>query len=161
MASGYKVGKALATIGTFAEVHSTTAQNPLMTVVEDELGGQYIYMAGATSVGVGTLVTYDELGVVTLIAANAIGPVAIAMAAIDATTKFGWYCVKSPKAGVTAKTDSGITDNAAVYIDGTSGRCDDTVVAGDLIANAFFRSTDSSNLSTVQINHPFVTDTLS
>lgn len=150
-----KIGKALSTIGTLTEVHSTTALNPLMTTVEDEQGGEYIYLTGVASTGVGSWVTYDELGITTLLAADAVGPVAIAMAAVDANTKFGWYCTRSPKGGVTGKCDA-IADNASCYIDGTAGRVDDLGVAGDFVFNATSRSTDSSNLATFQIDHPYV-----
>jgi hypothetical protein len=101
-------------------------------------------------------VTYDELGITTLIVANAIGPVAIAKAITVAST-WGWYQVRG---SCTAACDT-IADNTACYIDGTAGRLDDAVVAGDLIANCFSRSADSSNLCTVQIYYPFVTDTIS
>ena len=154
-----KVGKALATIGTLTEVH-TSALNPIMTIVEDAAGGAYIYMYGGTSVAVGTAVTYDEAGVVTALAADAIGPVAFSMAANTTTTSANWYCVRSPSGGMSVKTDSGVTDNALVYIDGTAGRVDDTVVAGDLRLNAVFRCTDTSNFSTVQFNFPSVNNTL-
>ena len=152
-----KVGHALASVGQLTDV-DTSARVPLMTVQFDADGGEYIYMTGVASTGLGSWVTFDELSITALITANAVGPVAIALAATVAST-FGWYCIKSPKSGVTGKTDV-IADNKPCYIDGTDGRVDDAVVAGDLVCNAYSRSTDSSNLATFQIDHPFVNDIL-
>jgi hypothetical protein len=135
-----------------------TAVNTLGSRQYDVAGNEYVYLQGVASTILGSVVTYNSsTGATTLIAANAIGPVAVAMGAFVAST-FGWYCVKGI---VTAACDAGIVSGAALYIDGTAGRCDDTVVAGDLIAGAFARSTDTSNLCTLEINYPFVTDTLS
>ena len=152
-----KVGHQLASVGALTDV-DTSARNPLMSVVFDADGGEYMYLTGVASTGLGSWVTYDELGITALLTANAVGPVAIALAATIAST-FGWYCVKSPKSGVTGKTDV-IADNKPCYIDGTDGRVDDAVVAGDLVVNAYSRGTDTSNLATFQIDHPFVNDIL-
>lgn len=150
-----KVGAVLASVGALTDI-DTTARNPLMTVVQDENGGEYIYLTGVASTGAGSWVTFDELGITTLLTADAVGPVAVAMAATVAST-YGWYCIVSPKSGVTGKTDT-IADNKSCYIDGTAGRVDDAGVAGDLVFRAWSRSTDSSNLATFQIDHPFVCD---
>lgn len=135
----------------------TTQQAPLLTRGYDAAGFEYIYLKGVASTAAGSVVVYDEAGVTTLIAANAIGPVAVAQAVVDAATKFGWYGVKG---SFSAACDAGIVDNSKVYIDGTSGRVDDTVVAGDQIMGAVFRSTDSGNFATIQINEPYASDSL-
>lgn len=122
----------------------------------DNPDNEYIYLQGVASTVAGSVVTYDEAGATTLIAANAIGPVAVAMAATVAST-YGWYQIAGT---ATAACDAGITDNAKVYIDGTSGRVDDTVVLGDQIMGAIFRGTDSSNLVSVQLNYPYASDSL-
>lgn len=119
----------------------------------------FIYLKGITSTAAGSWVTYNgSTGVTALLAANAQGPVAIAMAALDASTKFGWYQVRG--INTIASTDTVAADKP-LYIDGTSGRADDAVVAGDLIANAFSMTADTANVATVLIRFPFVTDTLS
>lgn len=141
-----------------AEDVDAAARNTLGLIAQDNQGGEYIYLSGVASVSVGSWVTYDENGVTALLTANAVGPVAVAMAAVTAGY-YGWFCIKSPKAGVTGKCDT-IADNKAVFIDGTDGRVDDAVVTGDLVLNAFSRSTDSSNLATFQIDHPSVNDNL-
>ena len=152
-----KVGHQLASVGALTDV-DTALRNPLMSVVFDADGGEYIYLTGVASTGLGSWVTYDELGITALLTANAVGPVAVALAATIAST-YGWYCVKSPKSGVTGKCD-GIADNKACYIDGTDGRVDDAAVTGDLVLGAYSRGTDTSNLATFQIDHPFTNDIL-
>lgn len=119
----------------------------------------FMYVKGITSGAAGAWVTYNRsTGVTALLAANAKGPVGIMMAALDAATKFGWIQVKGINA--IASTDT-IAADAPLYIDGTAGRADDAVVSGDLIANAFSVTADTTNVATVQIYYPFVTDTLS
>ena len=118
----------------------------------------FIYMQGVTSGAAGAWVTYTSAGVTTLLAGNAIGRVGIMMSALDATTKYGWAQLKGTN--TLAKTDTVAADKA-LYIDGTAGRADDAVVSGDLILNAFSLAADVSNVCTVWINYPSVTDTVS
>lgn len=136
----------------------TTALYALCTRAFDANGlNEYIYLQGVASTIAGSVVTFDRsTGLTTLIVGNAVGPVAVAMAATVAST-YGWYCIYGT---CTAACDT-IADNTACYIDGTAGRIDDAVVAGDLVAGMFARSADSSNLCTVELNYPFCTDTLS
>lgn len=129
----------------------------LLTRRRDSAGNEYIYLKGVASVVLGSVVTFDEVGVTTLIAANAVGPVGIAQAAVDATTKFGWFLIYGT---CNASTDAGVVDNSKVYIDGTSGRVDDTVVAGDQLMGAVFRGTDTSNITAIEVRYPFASDSL-
>jgi hypothetical protein len=140
----------------FNEVHSTRKYR-LLASRRDNAGNEYVYLKGVTSTAANSVVTFDEAGVTTLIAANAIGPVAVAQAAVDATTKFGWYMVRG---SCSVSCDAGIVDNSKVYIDGTSGRVDDTVVTGDQIVGMVFRSTDTANVATAQLYDPFASDSL-
>jgi hypothetical protein len=151
----YLTGPAIAAVGAPGEVHDTQ-KNPLLMEAWDASGQKYVYLKGIGSTITGSVVTFDEAAVTTLIAANAIGPVALATAAVVAN-KFGWYLVKGTQ---NVSCDAGIVDNAKVYIDGTAGRVDDTVVAGDQIIGAVFRGTDSSNLVSMQVDNPYVTDSL-
>lgn len=151
--SGGPVGAHAAT-GTV----DTSAKVPLLTRMRGADGhSEYIYLQGVASTIAGSVVTYDEAGVTTLIAANAIGPVAIATAATNSTSEYGWYLICGTQS---ASCDSGVADNAKVYIDGTAGRVDDTVVTGDQVVGAVFRGTDSSNLVSLQVTYPYVTDSL-
>lgn len=127
---------------------------PVGTIAFDADGNEYIFLEGVASTILGSWVTFDEAGATALLAANAVGPVAIAMAAIEAN-EYGWYL----RAGsTTAASADDTADNTALYIDATAGRVDDAAVAGDLVFNAFSRSADASNLITAQIDHPFVCD---
>lgn len=124
---------------------------------QDESGKQYIYLAGAASTAAGVWVTFDESFATTLLAANAVGPVAIAMAAVDSTSKYGWYQIYG--VNTIASTDTVAADKP-LYIDGTAGRADDAVVTGDLIVGAVSSTADTSNVATVFLNYPYVTDAL-
>lgn len=134
-----------------AQVHT------LGTRARDTSGNEYVYLKGVGSTTAGSWVSYDENYATTLLAGNAVGPVAIAMAAIDATTEFGWYQIYG--VNTVAKTDTVAADKA-LFIDGTAGRADDAVVTGDLIVGAQSMTADSSNVATVFIQYPHVTDVL-
>jgi hypothetical protein len=140
-------------------VIDSVASHPVgtrITIASGDDDEEFVYLTGVASTVAGSCVTFDEAGITTLIVANAIGPVAFAMAATVAST-FGWYKVRGV---ISASCDAGIVDNSKVYIDGTAGRVDDTVVAGDQLTNAVFRSTDTSNFASVQFNNPWATDSL-
>lgn len=136
----------------------TTATVPLGTRRRDGSGNEFIYLKGITGVtATSNWVTFDADHVTALLAANAKGRVAVFMAVVDANTKFGWAQIYGKCA--VAATDA-IATNAPLYIDATSGRVDDAAVTGDFVFGAISRSTDAStNIATVELNYPFVTDT--
>jgi hypothetical protein len=122
--------------------------------------GEFIYLKGAASVAVGSWVTYsaDDYSV-TLLAADAIGPVAVAMAATVADT-YGWYQIGGKAVG---KALTGFVDNANVYATATAGSVDDAIVAGDRVKRAKGASavgTPSSGLAEFEIDRPFMDDAL-
>jgi hypothetical protein len=141
--------------------NDTVQRHPLGTIVtatSPTYGvGEFIYLKGLNSTARGTAVTYNADDFSTaLLAANAIGPVAIAMSA-SVTGEFGWYQI-SGKAVVLADT---VADNANCYIDGTSGRFDDAVVDGDMVHLAKFASADgtpAAGLAEVEIHRPYTDD---
>lgn len=136
---------------------STDLDQPVLGERFRQDGKEYICLQGVASTTAGAWVTFDELGVSTLLAANAIGPVAIAQGAVDATTKRGWYLIfGSCQANVAAS----FADNASLYATATAGRADDAVVAGDRVKNAIGRSAEASNLATVQVWYPVMDDGL-
>jgi len=122
----------------------------------DVNGNEFTYLQGTASVAAGSWVSFDNSGNVELLAANAVGPVGIAMAAITAG-KFGWY--QTYGVNTIAKTDT-ISAKKSLYIDGTSGRVDDLGVAGDIVVGATSITADSSNVATVFLNYPNVTNDL-
>jgi hypothetical protein len=119
--------------------------------------GEFIYLKGAGSTAVGSVVLYNPDDFSTsLLAANDIGAVAVAMSA-NVAGQYGWYQV-SGKAVVKAAT---VADNGNVYATGTPGTADDAVVAGDRIKNAKFASADgtpSAGLAECEIWRPFMDD---
>lgn len=136
---------------------STDSDLPALMETYREGGNEYICLQGVASTAVGSVVTFDELGVSTLLAANAIGLVAIAQAAVDATTKRGWYLVRG---SCQAKVSASFADNANCYATATPGQIDDAVVAGDRVKNMIGRSAIASGTALVQVQYPFMDDAL-
>ena len=142
------------------EVNSTVQLMPLgsrIQATDPTYGeGEFIYLKGVASTVVGSLVVFNQDDHSTaLFAANAIGPVAIAMSACVAN-QFGWYQIYG-KAVAKAGT---VVDNALVY-GAASGTVDDAVVAGDRVKNAKFASADgtpAAGFAEVEIMYPFVDD---
>lgn len=152
----YLVGHATAVVGKPTDIH-TTARNTVGIHVQDEVGNEYVYLKGIGSTIAGSVVTYDELGVTALIAANAKGPVAVAQAATVAST-WGWYMVRgSCLVDVVASS----ADNATMGRETTDGKVGDGRAAGDEIANFFARgATTTAALATCQFCYPYVNDFL-
>ena len=134
----------------------TIQQHAFGTRAFDTAGNEYIYLTGVASTVVGSWVTYDELGITTLLVANAIGPVAVAMAITDATTEYGWYCIRGTVEGSLA---ANCAANASIGYEGASGAAGDGKAAGDTIYGAFSRdATTTAAIATCQITYPFVDD---
>lgn len=133
----------------------TVLKNALGTRGIDADGNEYIYLQGVASVAVGTPVTYDENYLSTLLAANAVGPVAVAMAAVVAAS-YGWFLVRGSGSAVFA--GAAVAD-AALYA--AAAAFDDAVVAGDIVVGGKVAATVAgAGLGTVQIVYPFVTNAL-
>lgn len=120
--------------------------------------GEFIYLQGLDATAVGSWVTYnaDDYST-TLLAANAIGPVAVAMSA-NLTGYNGWYQIQGKAVG---KALTGFLDNANVYATATAGSIDDAVVAGDRVKRAKGASavdTPSTGLAEFEIDRPFMDD---
>lgn len=147
---------------------STTQLHPLGTRVRAVDKGtnangeaEFVYVKGVTNGAVGSWVTFnpDDYST-TLLAANAIGPVGVLLAALDATTDFGW-CQVTGKA--VAKAAASFADNANVYATATAGTVDDAVVAGDRVKGAKGASdidAPATGMAEFEINHPFMDDAL-
>ena len=119
MAEGL-VGHVSATAGRTGEVH-TVQKNPIGTRAFGLSGNEYIYLAGVASTIVGSVVTYDEAGVTTLIAVNAKGPVAVATAITVAST-WGWYCIYGT---IPVDVVANSADNSTVGRETTDGKVGD------------------------------------
>jgi hypothetical protein len=133
----------------------STAQVAVGTKAIDAAGNEYVYMDGVASCILGSWVTYDEDYATTLLAADAIGPVAVAMGAIVAD-KYGWFQIWGEATGATADD---VADNANLYATATAGKVDDAVVAGDRVRGAISRAAGTGATTiTVQLFYPCVTD---
>src|SRR5687767_3501299 len=131
----------------FDQVHSVKKYR-IGTEKKDAAGNTYVYLKGVASLVAGDAVTFDEAGATALLAANAIGPVAFAMAAVDANTKYGWF----GRAGTfTANGVANSADNATIGRETTDGKVGDGRAAGDEILNCVARSaTTAAGNMTVQ-----------
>lgn len=133
----------------------------IVTAVDPTYGaGQFIFLKGVASTAVGSWVTFnDDDYTTTLLAANAIGPVAVAMSA-NVASQYGWYQIQGKAIG---KALTGFVDNANVYATATAGSVDDAVVAGDRVKNAKGASavdTPSTGLAEFEIDFPVMDDGL-
>jgi hypothetical protein len=143
---------------------STVQKLPLGTRVQAQDAvygvGEFIYLQGLASTGVGEWVTFNQDdGTTTLLAANAIGPVALAMSA-NLANQFGWYQVYGKGVG---KVLALFADNANVYATSTAGTVDDAPVAGDRVKNARGASaigTPAAGLAEMELWYPFMDDAL-
>lgn len=120
--------------------------------------GEFIFLKGAASTVVGSWVTYnaDDYST-TLLAPNAIGPVAVAMSA-NVAGQGGWYQISGKAVG---RALAGYVDNALVYATATAGSVDDAVVSGDRVKLAIGASavgTPAANLAEFEIQRPFMDD---
>lgn len=120
----------------------------------DGSGNEYIYLQGVASTVAGDWVVFDESNATTRLIAGEVGPIAVAMAAVLAD-QFGWYQIFG--VNTIARTDT-IAADSALYIDGTTGRADDLGVSGDLIIGAYSMTADTSNVATVFLVYPHVSN---
>ena len=140
----------------------TTQKHPLGTVVKanDPTYGEgaFIYLSGVASTVVGSWVTIHEDGfTTTLLAANDIGQVGVAMSA-NVASQYGWYQISGKAVG---KVAADFADNGLVYATATAGTVDDAVVAGDRVKKAIGASaigTPSTGLAEMEIQYPFMDD---
>lgn len=143
---------------------STVQRHPLGTIVTaaDPVygAGEFVYLKGAANTAIGSWATYNmDDGSTALLAANAIGPVAVAMSA-NVASQYGWYQVGGKAIGLCL---AGFADNANVYATGTAGSVDDAVVAGDRVKNAVGASAigvPSGSFAEFEIARPWMDDAL-
>ena len=139
--------------GDFTEVD--TAQRMALGSIIHTGDKAYVYVKGVTDGAAGKWATYTPAGVTVLTVADINGQAGIFMAALDATTKFGFLQVfgSNATASVTAATAG-----AALYATATPGRLDESAVAGDMALNVAVTVTGVSNVATVFLHFPPVSD---
>lgn len=159
MATALFTGPAIVAVGAPGDV-DTTQRNPFGLIAwgVDTSGmvAAYIYLKGVASTIVGSVVTYDEAAVTALIAADAVGPVAIAVGITDVATEYGWYGIHG-----TFLTDvvANCADNAEIGRETTDGKVGDGQAAGDTIYGAVSRAaTTTAAVSLCQFTFPSVND---
>jgi hypothetical protein len=158
----FKITDAAPIGGQAIAATSTVAYHPLGTIVnavDPTYGaGEFIYLAGVASTAVGSWVTYNlDDGSTALLAANAIGPVAVAMSA-NVASQYGWYQISGKAVGLALAS---YADNGLVFATATAGSIDDAVVAGDrvkLAKGASAVDTPSTGLAEFEISRPFMDD---
>jgi hypothetical protein len=139
---------------------STTQNHPLGTrarAVDADYGeGEFVYMKGGTNITTGSWATlkYDD-GSTTALAADARGPVGIAMSALDASTDFGWFQIYG-KANGSCLTS--FADDGRVFCTASVGYVDDTSVTGDLVNGAMGASTSTARNADFELNFPWTDD---
>ena len=150
-------------IGLQAIDETSTTKNHelgLICIADDPTygSGEFIYLSGVASTVVGSWVTVHEDDFsTTLLAANDIGRVAVAMSA-NVAGSYGWYQISGKAVG---KAAASYADNGLVYATATAGTIDDAVVAGDRVKKAIGASavdTPSTGLAEFEIDRPFMDD---
>ena len=141
---------------------STTQRHALGTIVQAEDptygAGEFIYLAGVASTAIGSWATYNlDDGTTTLLVANAIGPVGVAMSA-NVASQYGWYQISGKAVGLCL---AGYVDNALVWGTATPGSVDDAVVDGDMVHLAKGASAigvPSGSFAEFEISRPYTDD---
>lgn len=141
---------------------SATQRHPLGTRVkatDPTYGeGEFIYLKGLANTAIGSWVTFSQDdNSTTLLAADAIGPVAVSMSA-NVASQYGWYQIYGKAIG---KALASYADNGLVYATATAGSVDDAVVAGDRVKLALGASavdTPSTGFAEFEIQYPFMDD---
>lgn len=150
------IGQMLAVVGRAGEIH-TSAKNPIGSQYVDENGNEYIYLVGFAANADGVWCSFNAStyqGVI--LTADAVGRVAVSTAAVLAAN-WGWFQIKGFKAVTSSDT---VSAAGGLFIDGTPGRVDDASVAGDFVNGAVSTAADTANVLPVQLNYPYVTNTV-
>lgn len=129
----------ITSVASAALINSTGV--PLGTIVRAEdptLGqGEFVYLAGGTSIAIGSLVTYNQLTGLTTLApntANLAQPVAVSMAANTSTTALSWYQIAG--AASIKKTAVKISPASKVWLSATAGSIFATATTGKQVLGA-------------------------
>jgi hypothetical protein len=141
---------------------STVQRHPLGTIVratDPTYGaGEFIYLLGVASTAIGSWATYNlDNGGTALLAANAIGPVGVAMSA-NVASQYGWYQISGKAVGLALAS---YADNGLVFGTATAGSVDDAVVDGDMVHLAKGASavdTPSTGFAEFEISRPYTDD---
>ncbi len=148
---------ALTASGIPGEVHASQL-NELGSVRTASDGNLYIYLKGITSTAAGDWVNFKAGVWATARLTTAMrGGVAIATAAVDATTKYGWYGYVGT---FTSNCLSASLSNVPLYATGTAGSAEDLLTKNEQIKGAFATgapvTSTGGGSQVVSINKPTV-----
>lgn len=142
----------------YDEVHATQKYR-LGVRNKSKAGNEYVYLKGVSSCADGSWVTIAAGWTAVLAVADGQGMLAVANAAIDAATKYGWFTIWGVEDALCLTAFDG-TNGAGTYLTGTAGSVDDTDVAGDAVHQAIGltdRDT-TTGMASFQLAFPFVLD---
>lgn len=106
----------------YDEVH-TEQKRRLGTEQKDVAGNLYIYLKGVSSLTADEAVSFDEVHVTARLLNTALGRIAVSKAAVDSSSKFGWFQITGKAA---CKVLSSFADNSNIYATSTAGSVDDS-----------------------------------
>jgi hypothetical protein len=142
----------------YDEVHATKKYR-LGTRKRGQNNNEYIYLKGVTSCADGSWVTIADGHTAVLAVADGQGAVAVANAAVDSATEYGWFTIYGVEDALCLASFDG-TNGAGTYLTSTAGSVDDTDVAGDAVHGAIGltdRDT-TTGMASFYLNYPFVLD---
>lgn len=120
----------------------------IVQAVEPQLGaGEFIYLPGAASMAAGDLCQYDLLAPAITrgsFTANIAAPICVAMAPIDATSKWGWYQIEGM---AIAKNNGTAANNSNVFHVASNVTLSSSAVAGRQILGAITRTANSATFT--------------
>lgn len=134
-------------VGDSTDVHSTL-RNDLGAERLFSDGNRYIYLKGVTSLVDGDAVVFNRstyTAVRTLSTTPTTGQVAIAQAAVDAATKYGWFLIKGYDAGANIATHSGGA-GLGLFLSSTAGRLTSTPATELSVTGAWTSGNAVSNV---------------
>ncbi len=142
--------------GLPGEVHTT--QLNTLGAVREFSDGTYIYLSGLTSTAAGEYVVYDNgTFTTTRLATTSKGSVAVASAAVDAATKWGWYGIVG---SFGAFNLSATLSNNYVYASGTAGAGTSTLTKNAQVKRAITRgaapTTTGGAAQATVIDRPYI-----
>ena len=138
----------------FDQVHSVKKFR-LMTRKKDAAGNEYIYLKGVGSLADGDFVRYDGTGTTTraITSMTGDGAIAVAQAAVDSTSEYGWFLIAGRDSAANVATHSG-GSGKALFVGGTAGRATTTPATEECISGAFSDGDSVSNSGPVFLIYP-------
>lgn len=122
-------------------------------------GNEYVYLKGVTNCADGSWVVVAAGWTAVLAVASTQGMIAVANAAVDAATKYGWFTIWGVEDALVLASYDG-TNGAGTYLTSTDGSMDDTDVAGDAVFGAIGltdRDT-TTGMSSFSLSYPHCLD---